>query len=86
MNATIEVIVRGGRMDPAGSCVVCGEEVPAGDGFAARWGEREFRFKCARCVYRFEADPGPYLAADSTRPGEAEVEAEGSPASEWACY
>lgn len=84
MNATIEVIVRNGRMDPSGTCVVCGEGVPAGEGFAARWGERQLRFKCEQCLARFEADPGPYLAADQRRSGKAE--AEESPASEWACY
>lgn len=84
MVASIEVIVRGGSMDAAGTCVVCGEEVPAGDGFAARWGERRFRFKCADCLARFEADPERYLADERTRSGEAE--AEESPASEWACY
>lgn len=84
MNATIDVIVRGGRFEPAGMCVVCGDEVPAGEGFAVRWGERQFRFKCARCLDRFEANPGPYLAPDRTLSGRAE--AEQSPASEWACY
>ena len=84
MVASIEVIVRGGSMDAAGTCVVCGEDVPAGSGFAARSSHREFRFKCADCLARFEADPEPYLAADRTRSREAE--AEESPASEWACY
>lgn len=83
MNATIDVIVRNGRTDPSGPCVVCGEEVPAGAGFAARWGERHLRFKCERCLDRFESDPGPYLAAGPRRSGEAG--AAESPASEWAC-
>ncbi len=84
MVASIEVIVRGGRIDAAGTCVVCGEDVAVGIGFAARSGEREFRFKCADCLARFEADPGPYLATDQARSREARVEE--SPASEWACY
>ena len=84
MVASLEVIIRGGLMDAAGTCVVCGEAVAAGVGFAARSGEREFRFKCADCLARFEADPGPYLAADQARSREAG--AEESPASEWACY
>ena len=84
MVASIEVIVRGGRMDAAGTCVVCGEDVPAGSGFAARSGERVLRFKCANCLAGFEAHPEPYLAAAPTRSREAEVDE--SPASEWACY
>ena len=84
MGTSIEVIVRGGRMDAAGTCVVCGDSVAAGSAFAARSGEREFRFKCGECLARFEADPEPYLAADRTR--SCEADREGSPASEWACY
>lgn len=84
MVASIEVIVRGGSMDAAGTCVVCGEDVPAGSGFAARSGEREFRFKRAECLARFEADPWPYLAADRIR--SREKGADESPATEWACY
>ena len=83
MVASIEVIVRGGSMDAAGTCVVCGEDVPAGSGFAARSSQREFRFKCANCLARFEADPWLYLA---NRARSREEEAEESPASEWACY
>lgn len=84
MVASIEVIIRGGRMDAAGTCAVCGDAVPAGSGFAARSGDREFRFKCAECLARFEADPARYQAADKTQSREAG--AEESPASEWACY
>lgn len=84
MAMSLEVIVRGGRMDAVGTCVVCGDAVPTGSGFAARSGEREFRFKCADCLARFEADPARYLAADLTRSREADTEE--SPASEWACY
>ena len=84
MSGSLEVIIRGGRMDASGTCIVCGDAVPAGSGFAARSGEREFRFKCADCLARFEADPAPYLAADRMRSREAG--ADESPASEWACY
>ncbi len=81
---SVEIIIRGGRLDAAGTCVICGDAVRAGSGFAARSGEREFRFKCAHCLARFDADPGPYLAANQTQSPEAGVEE--SPASEWACY
>lgn len=84
MVTSIEVIIRGGRMDAAGTCVVCGHAVAAGSGFAARSGDREFRFEGAACLARFEADPEPFLAADRTRSHEADREE--SPASEWACY
>lgn len=84
MVPSFEVTVRGGRMDAAGICVMCGDAVPAGTGFAARSGERAFRLMCGNCLARFEADPGPYLAADPARlvVGGAEE----SPASEWTCY
>lgn len=84
MVASMEIVVRGGLMDAAGTCVVCGEDVPAGSGFAARSGDRGFRFKCAECLARFEADPARYVGAGRTPPREAD--AEESPASEWACY
>jgi hypothetical protein len=84
MATSVEVMIRGGRMDAAGTCVVCGDAVPAGSGFVARSREREFRFKCEDCIARFEADPAPYLAADGARA--SEPTAEESPASEWACY
>lgn len=83
MVASIEVI-RGGRMDPASTCVVCRDAIPAGSGLAARFGNREFRFKCAACLARFEADPARYLASPETaccNDGHYP-----SPASEWACY
>lgn len=84
MVTSVEVMIRGGRVDAAGTCVICGAAVREVSSFAARSGEREFRFKCAYCLAQFEADPGRYLAADQTRSREAG--AEESPASEWACY
>jgi hypothetical protein len=72
MVASLEVIIRGGRMDAAGTCVACGDAVPAGVGFAARSGDREFRSKCAECLARFEADVrspmAPTIRLDATDP------------------
>ena len=78
------IIGRGSSTDPASECTVCGDPVPAGSGFTARAGERDFRFKCAECLARFEADPAPYLAADQRLSFERGDEE--SPASEWTCY
>lgn len=84
MVAPLRVVIRNGRMDGAGRCVVCQEDVPAGSGFTARSGDQVFRFKCADCLDRFEADPAAYLTADQQPAGDHC--AEESPASEWACY
>ena len=78
------VALRGGIIDSGVCKSFCSEEVPAGDGFAARFGERPFRVTCAACLDRLKADPGPYVAAGQTCSGGAE--AEEPPASDWACY
>lgn len=84
MVTSIDVVVPDGRIGAVGTCVVCGDAVPAGSGFAAWTGERGLRFGCRACRFRFEADPARYLAADLARSREADTEE--SPASEWACY
>lgn len=50
------------QLAPAASCVVCGNEIAAGEGVTATYGERTLRFKCPGCAARFEADPERYLA------------------------
>lgn len=59
------IFVDSGRM-PATSCLVCDNEVPAGEGITAVLGGRTLRFKCPGCVTRFEADPERYLAGQTT--------------------
>ena len=49
-------------LEPAAHCLVCGKQIPAGEGVTARYLDRTFRFKCPGCYARFAADPQPYLA------------------------
>ena len=53
------------RQAPAASCLVCGNDIPAGEGVSARYGDRTLRFKCPGCYARFAADPEPYLAGQT---------------------
>lgn len=46
----------------AATCVVCGNDIPAGEGVTARLGDRTLRFKCPGCVSRFAVDPDRYLS------------------------
>ena len=83
MIVPLSIVTRESRLEPAASCVVCGDEIPAGKGLTARYGDRTVRFKCPDCLRRFEAAPERY-------PAEHEAscctgEAARSPASEWAC-
>lgn len=62
---------------PAASCLVCGNDIAAGEGVTARYGDQTLRFKCPGCLARFEADPEPYLAGQTggccgTEPTEGE--------------
>ena len=77
-----ELIVIDSRDQPAASCVVCGNDIPAGEGVTARYQGRTLRFKCPGCYARFEADPEPYLAGRHA--GCCGGEHDHSPASEWA--
>lgn len=54
------------RQAPAARCLVCGNDIPAGEGVTAWYGDRMLRFKCPGCYARFEADPEPYLAGRET--------------------
>ncbi len=78
-----ELIVVDSRREPAASCVVCGNDVLAGEGVTARYQGRMLRFKCPGCCARFEADPQRYLAGrhQSCCDGQHDH----SPASEWRC-
>jgi hypothetical protein len=78
-----ELIVVDSRGEPAASCVVCGNDILAGEGVTARYLGRTLRFKCRGCYGRFEADPQRYLAGQqlSCCAGEHDH----SPASEWRC-
>ncbi len=53
------------RQAPAARCLVCGNDIPAGEGVTAWYGDRMLRFKCPGCCARFEVDPEPYLAGQT---------------------
>ena len=82
MTAPATIFVRNSRLEAAARCLVCGDEIPAGQGVTARYGERILRFRCHDCYARFLADPGPFLA--DRRSGCCTREP-ASPASEWSC-
>ena len=63
MNSPSSIVIGNSRLEPSARCLVCGNDVPAGEGLTARCGERTLRFKCPGCLGRFEADPERYLAA-----------------------
>ncbi len=84
MNSPSSIVIRDSTFETAARCVVCGGDVPAGEGLTARYGERTLRFKCPGCLSRFEADPERFLS------GHPVGSCEGGdhhhwPASEWAC-
>lgn len=54
------VVLDPGHGGPA-RCLVCGSDIPAGEGLTVRLGDRTLRFKCPTCLKRFEADPDRYL-------------------------
>lgn len=83
MNSPSSIIIRNSRLEPAASCVVCGNDVPAGGGLTARYGDRTLRFKCPNCLSRFEADPDRYLSGQPQ--GCCNGHHDHSPASEWQC-
>ena len=64
MGTLSSIVIRNSAFEPAAQCVVCGNDILAGEGLTARYGERTLRFKCPGCLARFEADPDRYLAAD----------------------
>jgi len=76
-----ELVVLNSADQPAATCLVCGNEIPAGEGVTASYRGRTLRFKCPGCVSRFEADPEPFLAGRTG--GCCGGAHEHSPASEW---
>lgn len=83
MDGTVLIVVRDSHLERSATCIVCGGDIPAGEGLTARHGDRILRFKCSGCLSRFRADPDRYLVRH-----EAECCAEtteSSPASEWRC-
>lgn len=52
--------------EAAATCIVCGKDIPAGEGVTARYEGRTLRFKCPGCVPRFTADPNLYLSGGSS--------------------
>jgi hypothetical protein len=83
LNSPTPIIVRDSRLEPSARCVVCGNDIPAGEGLTARYGERTLRFKCPGCLSRFTADPERYLAGHEA--GCCREAPESSPPSEWGC-
>lgn len=83
MDRPASIVIRHSRLESSATCLVCGNDIPAGEGLTARYGDRTLRFKCAGCLSRFEADPERYLE------GQPQPCCEGthdqSPASEWRC-
>ncbi|MHB8459073.1 MAG: hypothetical protein ACYDAK_10890 [Candidatus Limnocylindrales bacterium] len=78
-----ELIVLDSRHEAAAQCVVCGNDIAAGEGVTARYQARTLRFKCPGCAARFEADPDRYLAGHAAACCGGQHD--GSPASEWRC-
>lgn len=83
MTSPASIVIRSSSLEPSASCLVCGNDIPAGEGLTARYGDRTLRFKCPGCLSRFEADPERYLAGNEA--GCCNGEHEHSPASEWRC-
>jgi hypothetical protein len=83
MTSPASLVIRSSRLESSATCLVCGNDIPAGQGVTARYGERTLRFKCPGCLSRFEADPERYLAGNEAACCNGEHEH--SPASEWRC-
>ena len=77
------IMIRNSTYEQAARCLVCGNDIPAGEGLTARFGARTLRFRCDGCLSRFEADPERYLAGHQA--GCCNEDGAGSPSSEWQC-
>jgi hypothetical protein len=62
-------------------CLVCGEEIVAGQGIPVMHAGEVFHLKCEGCVSRFVADPDRYVREREDRCCQHDVSE--SPASEW---
>lgn len=81
MAVVTQIVAIESREQAAAPCLVCGSEIAAGEGVTAEYLGRILRFKCPRCLARFQANPEPFLAG---QPGGCCGGAhDRSPASEW---
>ncbi len=78
-----ELVVVDSQDQPAASCVVCGNDIRAGEGVTAEYRGQTLRFKCPGCLPRFEADPDRYLGGEVSDCCGGEHDH--SPVSEWRC-
>ena len=81
MGITAELVVVDSRDQASALCLVCGNDIPAGEGVTASYQGQTLRFKCPGCFSRFQANPEPFLAGQTG--GCCGGEHEHSPASEW---
>lgn len=81
MAITAELVVVSSADQTAAVCLVCGNDIAAGEGVTASYEGRTLRFKCPGCFSRFQANPQPFLAGQT---GDCCGGAhDHSPASEW---
>ena len=83
MAVDAELIVLDSRDQPGARCLVCGNDVAAGDGVTVQYQGRILRFKCPGCRARFEAAPNRYVAGHASDC--CEDPDSSPPASEWIC-
>ena len=81
MAIATELTVLDSRGQSAAHCVVCGNDILAGEGVTAAYHGRILRFKCAGCFSRFQANPEPFLAGKTG--GCCDGAHDHSPMSEW---
>ena len=74
------MVIYAARLELAARCLVCGGDIPAGEGLTARYRDATNRFKCESCLAAFVEDPDRYLAE---HPARCCDEHAASPASEW---
>lgn len=82
MAIATELVVLDSSDQMAAVCIVCGNDIAAGQGVTASYGGRVLRFKCPGCFSRFQADPEPFLAGQTR--GCCGGTHDHSPGSEWA--
>lgn len=83
MNSPLRIITADPRLQVEASCLVCGNDIPTGEGLTATYGERTLRFKCPDCLARFETAPGRHLADSGTSCCKARHPS--LPMSDWTC-
>ena len=81
MEIASELVVLDSANQTAAVCLVCGNDVVAGEGVTAVYRGRTLRFKCPGCFSRFEANPEPFLAGQTG--GCCGGAHDHSPATEW---